>query len=99
MTLQDNALAAYDDRPFFARALEYGLKNGIISSEKLDGIRGEHLPVALGNSRRNRRAPRKRGQQKDDGQAAQSHRSEHAAPQGPSYAFWAACAWRSQSFP
>ena len=41
MTLQDNALAAYDDRPFFARALEYGLKNGIISSEKLDGIRGD----------------------------------------------------------
>ena len=34
-----NALAAYDDRPFFARALDHGLKNGLIDSEKLDAMR------------------------------------------------------------
>lgn len=36
---QAHALAAYDDRPFFARALDHGLKNGIIDSEKLDAMR------------------------------------------------------------
>lgn len=35
------ALAAYDDRPYFARALDYGLKNGLIDSEKLDAMRTE----------------------------------------------------------
>ena len=33
------ALAAYDDRPYFARALDFGLKNGIIDSERLDSMR------------------------------------------------------------
>lgn len=33
------ALATYDDRPYFARALDYGLANGIIDSEKLDAMR------------------------------------------------------------
>ncbi|MBS0336066.1 MAG: hypothetical protein JSS40_04510 [Proteobacteria bacterium] len=32
-------LAAYDDRPYFARALDHGLKNGIIDSEKLEAMR------------------------------------------------------------
>jgi hypothetical protein len=35
------ALAAYDARPYFARALDHGLKNGLIDSEKLDAIRTE----------------------------------------------------------
>ena len=35
------AVAAYDDRPYFARALDLGLKNGIIDSEKLDAMRSE----------------------------------------------------------
>ena len=35
------ALAAYDNRPYFARALDYGLKNGLIDSEKLDAMRSE----------------------------------------------------------
>lgn len=35
------ALAAYDERPYFARALDYGLKNGLIDSEKLDAMRSE----------------------------------------------------------
>ncbi len=35
------AIAAYDDRPYFARALDYGLKNGQIDSEKLDAMRTE----------------------------------------------------------
>jgi hypothetical protein len=34
-------LAAYDDRPYFARALDHGLKNGIIDSEKLEAMRTE----------------------------------------------------------
>lgn len=33
------ALTTYDDRPYFARALDYGLANGIIDSEKLDAMR------------------------------------------------------------
>jgi hypothetical protein len=33
------ALATYDDRPFFARVLDHGLANGIIDSEKLDAMR------------------------------------------------------------
>ena len=33
------AVTAYDDRPYFARALDLGLKNGIIDSEKLDAMR------------------------------------------------------------
>lgn len=33
------ALAAYDDRPYFARALDHGLKNGLIDSEKLEAMR------------------------------------------------------------
>lgn len=35
------ALAAYDDRPYFARALDHGLKNGLIDSDKLDAMRTE----------------------------------------------------------
>ncbi|OFZ97502.1 MAG: hypothetical protein A3H35_18485 [Betaproteobacteria bacterium RIFCSPLOWO2_02_FULL_62_17] len=35
------AVAAYDDRPYFARALDHGLKNGIIDSERLDAMRSE----------------------------------------------------------
>jgi len=34
-------VAAYDDRPYFARALDHGLKNGIIDSEKLEAMRTE----------------------------------------------------------
>ena len=34
-----SAVAAYDNRPFFARALDFGLKNGIIDSEKLEAMR------------------------------------------------------------
>ena len=33
------ALATYDDRPYFARALDFGLKNGIIDSERLEAMR------------------------------------------------------------
>ena len=35
------ALASYDARPYFARALDYGLKNGLIDSDKLDAMRTE----------------------------------------------------------
>lgn len=35
------ALASYDARPYFARALDHGLKNGLIDSEKLDAMRTE----------------------------------------------------------
>jgi hypothetical protein len=35
------AVASYDARPFFARALDYGLKNGHIDSEKLETLRNE----------------------------------------------------------
>ena len=35
------AVAAYDDRPYFARVLDHGLKNGMIDSEKLDAMRTE----------------------------------------------------------
>jgi hypothetical protein len=35
------ALASYDDRPYFARALDHGLKNGLIDSEKLDAMRND----------------------------------------------------------
>ena len=38
-TVPNQALAAYDDRPYFTRALDHGLKNGIIESEKLDVMR------------------------------------------------------------
>ena len=34
-----SAVATYDSRPYFARALDYGLKNGIIDSEKLEAMR------------------------------------------------------------
>ena len=34
-------VAAYDDRPYFARALDHGLKNGLIDSDKLDAMRTE----------------------------------------------------------
>ena len=34
-------VAAYDARPYFARALDHGLKDGIIDSEKLDAMRTE----------------------------------------------------------
>ena len=33
------ALAAYDARPYFARALEHGLKNGLVDADKLDAMR------------------------------------------------------------
>lgn len=36
-----HAVAAYDERPYFARALDHGLKNGIIDSDKLDSMRAE----------------------------------------------------------
>lgn len=35
------ALATYDDRPYFARALDFGLKNGIIDSERLEAMRAD----------------------------------------------------------
>ncbi len=35
------SLASYDARPYFARALDHGLKNGVIDSEKLDAMRTE----------------------------------------------------------
>ena len=35
------SLAVHDNRPYFARALDHGLKNGIIDSEKLDAMRTE----------------------------------------------------------
>ena len=35
------ALATYDNRPYFARALDHGLKNGLIDSEKLDAMRAD----------------------------------------------------------
>ena len=35
------SLASYDARPYFARALDHGLKNGLIDSEKLDAMRTE----------------------------------------------------------
>ena len=35
------AVANYDDRPYFARVLDHGLKNGLIDSEKLDAMRTE----------------------------------------------------------
>ncbi|MFM9972757.1 MAG: hypothetical protein ACKVQK_30640 [Burkholderiales bacterium] len=38
-TIPTQALTAYDDRPYFARALDHGLKNGIIDSEKLETMR------------------------------------------------------------
>ena len=38
-TAPSQALATYDDRPFFARTLDYGLANGIIDSQKLDAMR------------------------------------------------------------
>ncbi len=41
---QSNAsqsLASYDARPYFARALDHGLKNGLIDSEKLETLRSE----------------------------------------------------------
>ena len=34
-----SAVAIYDTRPYFARALDFGLKNGIIDSEKLEAMR------------------------------------------------------------
>ena len=40
-TAAPQALAAYDARPYFARALDHGLKNGLIDTEKLDAMRGE----------------------------------------------------------
>ncbi len=40
-TAPTQSLATYDDRPYFARALDHGLKNGIIDSEKLDAMRSE----------------------------------------------------------
>ncbi len=33
------ALATYDARPYFARALDHGIKNGIIEPERLDAMR------------------------------------------------------------
>lgn len=33
------ALATYDDRPFFARALDHGLANGMIDADKLEAMR------------------------------------------------------------
>lgn len=36
---EGRSLAAYDDRPFFARALDHGLANGIIDSERLEAMR------------------------------------------------------------
>jgi len=41
ITAPTHAVAAYDDRPYFARALDHGLKNGIIDSEKLDAMRSD----------------------------------------------------------
>lgn len=35
------SLASYDARPYFARALDHGLKNGLIDSGKLDAMRSE----------------------------------------------------------
>lgn len=35
------SLASYDARPYFARALDHGLKNGLIDSDKLDAMRTE----------------------------------------------------------
>lgn len=35
------SVASYDARPYFARALDHGLKNGLIDSEKLDAMRTE----------------------------------------------------------
>ena len=35
------ALATYDARPYFARALDYGIKNGIIEPERLDPMRAD----------------------------------------------------------
>jgi hypothetical protein len=35
------SVATYDDRPYFARVLDHGLKNGLIDSEKLDAMRTE----------------------------------------------------------
>ncbi len=35
------SLAAYDDRPYFARALDHGLENGIIDSERLAAMRAD----------------------------------------------------------
>ncbi len=40
-TAAPQALAAYDRRPFFARSLDHGLKNGLIDAEKLDAMRTE----------------------------------------------------------
>ena len=40
-TAPTQALAAYDDRPYFTRALDHGLKNGLIDSEKLEGMRAD----------------------------------------------------------
>lgn len=40
-TAAPQALATYENRPYFARALDYGLKNGLIDSEKLDAMRSE----------------------------------------------------------
>ena len=34
-----NSVANYDSRPFFARALDFGLRNGIIESDKLEAMR------------------------------------------------------------
>ena len=33
------ALTAYDDRPYFARALDHGLANGIIDADTLEAMR------------------------------------------------------------
>jgi len=36
-----SSVATYDDRPYFALALDHGLKNGIIDSERLDAMRND----------------------------------------------------------
>ena len=36
-----SAVATYDSRPFFARTLDFGLKNGIIDSDKLEAMRND----------------------------------------------------------
>ena len=40
-TAQASSLATYDNRPYFALALDHGLKNGIIDSERLDAMRND----------------------------------------------------------
>ena len=50
-SVTESSVSLYDARPFFEKALQYGVQNGIIDQQKLDAISAdanrnvrEHLP-------------------------------------------------------